>query len=497
MRRLLPWLLSPALACFTDAPGEGEGEGASATTTGLTAAASTGENSTTLTSTAASDGSGTSATGTGTALPEVDHCGVISDFGPVFGDLVDTWTAQDDLAPPATAGLVFTGSSSIRRWDRLAELYSDYRPIQRGLGGAQAGEIALFADALVTRHQPRGVVFYAGTNDIDAGVSPEDVIDRIRCFRERVWIAQGQEVPVLVLGITPTPARWGQWRDAQAVNQAIAALAVDDPGLTYVDVPAAFLGTGSPPASELFVDDGLHLSAAGYDLWQSVLRPAVETALEPLPPEPGEALAANTRLLVDLGPADREHGASTPAPDYLGQHWNNWHDVDGDAVIHPGEHIDGLVTDDGTPTSLRLVIAGGFTTLGRLNGGLLWPDQELLGKLAVGTATEDWFLSDLDDRPGALFFEGLDPAARYTLRLFASREDATERVSRYRITGAEGTTVTLQTSGEGAGQGGLGNDDDVAEASGLEPDPWGRLFVDTAPDVDEYAYLGLLELVVE
>lgn len=393
--------------------------------------------------------------------------------------------------------MVFTGSSSIRRWDRLAELYSDYWPIQRGFGGAQAGEIALFTDALVNRHQPRGVVFYAGTNDIDAGVSPEDVVDRIRCFRERVWVAQGQDLPVLFVGITPNPARWEQWQDAQAVNQAIAGLALDDPGLTYVDVPAAFLETGSPPAAELFVDDGLHLSPAGYDLWQSVLRPAVESALEPLPPAAGEALSPGTRLLIDLGPSDREHGEPTPSPDYLGQHWNNWHQVEGDAVIRPGEHLDGLLTDDGTPTSLRLVISGGFITLGRLNGGLLWPSQDHLGDLAVGTATEDWFLSDLDDRPGGLFLEGLDPSARYTLRLFSSREEATLRVSRYRITGATETIVTLQTSGEGAGSAGLGNDDDVAEATGLEPDPWGRLFVDTAPDVADYAYLGLLELVAE
>lgn len=501
MRLLLPMLLSSTLACFSDAPASTIEESASATTNS-TSTTATGELTQTST-TAAPDTAGETQSGTDTTtesgpdLPDVDHCGVISDFGPLYGDLVASWTEEDDMTPMAAGGLVFVGSSSIRRWDRLAELYSDYRPIQRGLGGAQAGEIALWTDSLVNRHQPRGVVFYAGTNDIDEGVSEDDIIARIRCFRERVWSANGQALPVFFVGITPTPARWEQWSTAQAVNQAIQTLALDDPGLTYVDIPTAFLETGSPPAAELFAADELHLSAAGYGLWNSVLRPQVEAALPPLPPETGEPLPSGTRLLIDLGPSDQEHGEPTPSPDYIGQHWNNWYAVEGDAVLHPGEHRGALVTDDGTETSLSLVLAGGFAALGRMNGGLLWPSQDLLDDLAVGTATEDWFLSDTDDRPGALFLEGLSPAASYTLRLFASREEAVERITRYRVTGASSQTVTLQTSGVGAGIDGLGNDDDVAEVVGVAPDPWGRIFIDLEPDVSDYAYLGIVELVVE
>ena len=52
------------------------------------------------------------------------------------------------------------------------------------------------------------------------------------------------------------------------------------------------------------------------------------------------------------------------------------------------------------------------------------PDAAHLGDLAVGSATGDYMYVTGPDMPGALYLRGLDPAARYTLRLFAPRADA-------------------------------------------------------------------------
>jgi lysophospholipase L1-like esterase len=433
-------------------------------------------------------------------LPDTDHCGSIADFGPVFTGFVERFGAQDDLAPPAPGGLVFTGSSSIRRWEGLARAYADHRPIQRGIGGAQVAEIALYADALVNRHDPRGVVVFAGTNDVAAGVSADDVVARFRCLRERVWTAHGQALPVFFIGITPTPSRWATWDTADAVNQAVAALAEDDPGLVYVDIPAAFLATGGPPSEDLFVADGLHLSASGYALWDSVLRAEIDAVLQPDPADetPADAPAPGDRILIDLGPSNSDDGEATPSPDYLGQHWNNWHDTEGGAASLPGEHLDGLATDTGQATGVSLVLTGGFLCNGRQNGGLLWPDADLLGDLAVGSATGDYFYSVADDMTGGLVLRGLDPGATYALGLFGTREHETTRATTYTVHGAATTSATLQTSGGGAGAtGGQGNDDDLVRFEGLRPDPWGQLFLDVSLAGPDYAYIGLIELIAE
>ena len=228
-------------------------------------------------------GGETSGGDAGEDLPDTDHCGGIDDFGTSYDDTIARWVSQDQLDPPPEQLLVFTGSSSIRRWEGLAGSYTDYAPLQRGFGGAQVAEVAVWAEELVTRHDPAGVVVFAGTNDVAFGVDAETVVARFRCLRARIWTAHGQALPVLFIGITPTPSRWEQWETADAVNDTVEALALQDPGLVYVDVPSAFLATGSPPDEALFVADMLHLSDEGYGLWDSVLRPAVESALSPKP----------------------------------------------------------------------------------------------------------------------------------------------------------------------------------------------------------------------
>ena len=427
-------------------------------------------------------------------------CGEVDQFGPIFPDVIARWSAQDAVGGWPDNPVVFVGSSSIRRWENLAHAYTDFSPLQRGFGGTQLGEVALYAHELVGRHNPRAIVLYAGTNDIDAGVAPHVVVDRFRCFRYRIGQELGGDRPIVFIGLTPNPARWNQWPNAQAVNEAIAAIAASDPAVHYADVATPFLATGSPPNASLFVADQLHLSAAGYTLWNSAIRPVVESVTSPTPPAgpANPVLPAGTRLLIDLGPSNAMDGEPTPSPDYLGQHWNNWHSVNGGIGILPGEQLVDMIATDGSPTGVDLVIAGGFIGYGRSNGGLLWPDGAKLGNLAVGSATGDFFFTDGPDSPGALYLRGLDPSKTYTFRLFAARQDAEVRVTRYTVTGASTVSATLQTTGPGAGSANTTtNDDTVVEFKGVKPDAWGHVFVDVAIELGTFAYLSLMEVVVE
>ncbi|MDX9722451.1 MAG: GDSL-type esterase/lipase family protein, partial [Myxococcota bacterium] len=325
------------------------------------------------------------------------RCAEVDSFLPMYTDVVQKWAQQDALTRPVEEPLLFVGSSSIRRWEGLSRSYSDYSPLQRGFGGAQLAELAYWFQELIVAPGPRGLVVFAGTNDVAAGVPAEVVLDRFACLRERLGLQLGWDFPLLFIGITPTPSRWQQWPVAAQVNQAVAEWATDDPGLVHVDVPAAFLATGSPPAERLFVGDRLHLSEEGYALWDSILRPAVEAHVQsPVWQPPSAPLRGGERILIDLGPSNPDDGEPSPSPDYLGQHWNNWHPIDGGSELLPGEHLQALRTTQGEPTSVGLVLTGGFSCNGRSNGGLLWPTQDLLGDLAGGSATGDFFYSNND-----------------------------------------------------------------------------------------------------
>lgn len=489
------FLLALLAACTAPAREDSDPADTGDGSTGDSGDSSTGDSGTGDTGDSSTGGTGDS--GTYNGPPSSAVCAESDAFVPQFSDEIARWVAEDDLAPGPASPLVFVGSSTIRRWEGLAAAYADQRPLQRGFGGAQLGEVAQSAQDLILRHAPRAVVVFAGTNDVDADVDPTIVVDRLRCLRAR--IAEGAPTaPVLYVGITPTLARWDDWSDADAVNDAVAALAEDDPGLVYVDVPAAFLATGSPPDATLFVDDGLHLSPAGYALWDSVLRPAVNAAVPPPPAPTFAALPPGTRFLIDLGPTDGANGERSGAPDWLGQTWNDAYDLAGGGFVLPGEHLGPLRTADGAPTEVELVVTGGFGANGRKNGGLLWPDPAKLGDLAVGTATEDYYYALPDDSTGGVWLRGLDPSASYTLRLFGTRDDAETRVTTYTVTGAATASASLQTSGAGAGSGGAtGNDDDVATLSGVRPDAWGNVFVDVGIAEGPYGYLGIVAVTVE
>lgn len=415
-----------------------------------------------------------------------------------------TFAEQDALGAPEQGGLLFVGSSSVRRWEDFARLYSDYGPVQRGFGGGQLSEVARFSDTLVAPHDPRAIVVFAGANDVSIfGVEPAVVVDRFRCLRQRVARDLDARRPIFFVGILPTPDRWEGWAEATEINDAIRELAASDPGVHYVDMPAAFLATGQPPDASLFVEDQLHLNADGYALWNQVLRAAVEAVLDPLPPieTPGSAaLPAGTHILVDLGPSEPGRGEPSPSPDAFGRHWNNWHPLEGGSAAHAGQRLERLRDTSGLQTRVGLVLSGGFLADGGAEaGGLASPVEAQLGALAVGSATHDYFYTNGPDQPGALFLHSLDPSARYTIRLFASREASERRSTRYAVQGGTPrTSAVLQTSGDGAGSTGApGNDDDVVEFQGVQPDAWGRLFIDVAIEEGTEAYLSALHVIVE
>ena len=185
--------------------------------------------------------------------------------------------AAAEAKQPTPAGkVVFVGSSSIRKWD-LAKSFPELKPVNRGFGGSQVSDAVHWLDRLIPAARPAAVVLYAGDNDVAADESPERVAADVRDFV--VHLHQRHEgVPVLYLAIKPSVARWNLWPQMKEANRLVAAFAAGQDAVTYVDTATPMLATGRPPAAGLFVEDGLHLSAAGYKLWTAVLRPLLAAA---------------------------------------------------------------------------------------------------------------------------------------------------------------------------------------------------------------------------
>ncbi|MFP4503008.1 MAG: SGNH/GDSL hydrolase family protein [Candidatus Hydrogenedentota bacterium] len=185
------------------------------------------------------------------------------------------WFArQDEKEPPPEAAVLFVGSSSIRGWN-LDESFPDRRTINRGFGGSAYGDMLRFAHRLFKPYAPRAVVLYSGDNDIAAGKSAPWVFADCRALIARIR-HDLPEVPVFVLGIKPSIARWALWPAMQAANERIAQYCATAENVTYIDSGAPLLDDAGKPDAALFRDDGLHLNDAGYAKWNALVRPLLE-----------------------------------------------------------------------------------------------------------------------------------------------------------------------------------------------------------------------------
>jgi len=191
-----------------------------------------------------------------------------------FEDEIAAFEAADRAHPPPERPIVFVGSSSIRLWDTLAEDMAPLPVLNRGFGGSQLAHVVHFAERAVLRYRPRAVVLYAGDNDLDArtGKRASDVARDFEAFVGLVHAAV-PDARIYYVAIKPSRLRWERWPEMKAANDAIAARCAADPRLAFLDTATPMLATGEPPARRLFVFDGLHLSAEGYALWTSVVKP--------------------------------------------------------------------------------------------------------------------------------------------------------------------------------------------------------------------------------
>ena len=189
---------------------------------------------------------------------------------------IEAFVKADASQPPPRNGVVFIGSSSIRRWTTLAQDFPGMPVINRGFGGSELADSVFFADRIVIPYQPRVVVVYAGENDLWANKSPGTVFADYQAFCTRVHAAL-PETRIIFIAVKPSPSRARVRDQVVRTNTLIAAAAAKDKRLGYVDVYTPMLDAQGQPRPELYVEDMLHMKPAGYAIWT----PLVAKALKP------------------------------------------------------------------------------------------------------------------------------------------------------------------------------------------------------------------------
>ena len=183
---------------------------------------------------------------------------------------IAAFEAADLASPPPKGEILFVGSSTIRLWD-LKTAFPDLKTINRGFGGSEMQDSTRYVDRIVVPYIPRIVVVYAGDNDI-MGTPSEQIVIAFERFVRAVH-AKLPETKILYIGIKPSLLRWNQVDRMRQANAMIRQFCERDDRLGFVDTDNAMLGWDEKPRKDLYVADGLHLTPAGYQILNALVRP--------------------------------------------------------------------------------------------------------------------------------------------------------------------------------------------------------------------------------
>ena len=171
----------------------------------------------------------------------------------------------------ATGNIVFFGSSSIRLWPGLKRAFPDVTIENWGFGGSNLSDCAQAFERFIVPRAPSGLLIYAGDNDLARGASPEDVWQSLGALMN----ARDEKLNAVqsaVLSLKFAPARAELRAQIEEANAWCQREIWTRQNAQWLDVATAMLDAQNEPRAELFAKDELHLSRAGYEVWNEITR---------------------------------------------------------------------------------------------------------------------------------------------------------------------------------------------------------------------------------
>jgi lysophospholipase L1-like esterase len=96
-------------------------------------------------------------------------------------------------------------------------------------------------------------------------------------FERKVHAALPQ-TQIVFISIKPSIRRFPWIEQIKGANALVKQYCATHPNLTFVDIVPQMLGADGKPRKELLVEDGLHMTAAGYKIWNDALRPILQSS---------------------------------------------------------------------------------------------------------------------------------------------------------------------------------------------------------------------------
>ena len=192
-----------------------------------------------------------------------------------FAVAIKAFQEQDQVAPPPKNAILFIGSSIFRQWKDLIEQMAPFPVFNRAFGGSRTADVLHYMDQVVLPYSPKLIVYYCGSNDVNAKLAPAEIADGFIQFAERVH-AKLPETRLLYVSILRAPQKMDNWDKVDEANRLVREFCARDKRLGFVDANPAVFDAEGKPRMDLYLADKLHYKEPAYVGFTAIIKPEVE-----------------------------------------------------------------------------------------------------------------------------------------------------------------------------------------------------------------------------
>jgi len=193
---------------------------------------------------------------------------------PMFWQDIQNFKTLDQETLPPSNSILLVGSSSFTKWQDVSNYFPGKTIINRGFGGSRLTDLNFYSEDLLSPYQPKQIIVYCGENDFadDAELKSDVVVDRFKTFYTKIR-AKFPNIQVDFISIKYSPSREKLWPQMKQANKKIAKFMKKEKNADFIDITKIMNDANGNVRKDLFVEDMLHMTPEGYQLWTKVMNP--------------------------------------------------------------------------------------------------------------------------------------------------------------------------------------------------------------------------------
>lgn len=193
---------------------------------------------------------------------------------PMYWQDIQNFKKLDQENAPPKDAILLIGSSSFTKWTDIVSYFPDKTIINRGFGGSRLTDLNYYANDLLSPYQPKQIIVYCGENDFadNHKLKANEVVNRYKTFYKKIR-EKFPNIEVDYISIKYSPSRENLWPQMKEANKKIAAFMKKEPNAEFIDITKAMEDANGNVRKELFVEDMLHMTPEGYQIWTKVMNP--------------------------------------------------------------------------------------------------------------------------------------------------------------------------------------------------------------------------------